>query len=429
MIAVVVQRSRATLPIGNDGPMDTPLEGLLVADFTRVLSGPHCTRMLCDLGATVVKIEPPAGDVTRFSTPRRHGMPSYYAQQNTGKRTVSIDLGRPEGADLAMQLCERADVVVENFRPGVMARFGLGYEAVAARNPRVVYASITGYGATGSWKNRRAYAPVVQAETGLTKSQGDHGRGGVYRTDRHSHADVYTSLDTAAGILAALYQRERTGRGQWIDVAMAQVMLYVNEHVHDELWDGDVDPDWVRSFGNAGQPVVTVANGDAVAIAGHPAAKGNFEMYLGVIGRTDLADDPRFATVASRQEHLDELVGYIQEYAATVPDATTLEAECSRFKLAVGAVRSVADVCDSDWATERDVVVSVDDRAGGRLRIPNAPWKFSDAPDVGVTGTPRYRGEDNAEILREILGLSDDTITELTDSGVLSSHLPPHLSG
>ena len=148
-----------------------------------------------------------------------------------------------------------------------------------------------------------------------------------------------------------------------------------------------------------------------------------------VIGRADLADDPRFATVASRQEHLDELVGYIQEYAATVPDATTLEAACSRFKLAVGAVRSVADVCDSDWATERDVVVSVDDRAGGRLRIPNAPWKFSDAPGVGVTGTPRYRGEDNAEILREILGLSDEAITELTDSGVLSSHLPSHLSG
>jgi CoA:oxalate CoA-transferase len=404
--------------------MDTPLDGLLVADFTRVLSGPHCTRMLSDLGATVVKIEPPAGDVTRFAAPRRNSMPSYYVQQNTGKRSVSIDLGRPEGAELAMRLCEGADILVENFRPEVMGKFGLDYDAVAARNPRIVYASITGYGATGSWKSRRAYAPVVQAETGLTKSQGDHGRSGVYRTDRHSHADVYTSLDAAAGILAALYQRERTGRGQWIDVAMAQVMLYVNEHVHDELWEGDVDPNWVRSFGNDDQPVVTVANGDAVAIAGNPAAKGNFETYISLIGRPDLADDPRFATVASRQEHLDDLQGFLAEYAATVPDAEALEAACSNYKLAVGAVRSVSDVCDSDWARERGVIASVDDRAGGTIRIPDAPWKFSDAPDVGVHGTPRYRGEDNAEVLRELLALSDEEIAELTDSGVLSTHLP-----
>ncbi|MFW2335526.1 CaiB/BaiF CoA transferase family protein, partial [Ilumatobacter sp.] len=384
--------------------MDAPLEGLMVADFTRVLSGPHCTRMLADLGADVIKIEPPAGDVTRFSAPRRNSMPSYYAQQNAGKRSVSINLSRAEGAELAMQICERADILVENFRPGVMDRFGLGYDAVAGRNPAIIYASITGYGTTGPWKDRRAYAPVVQAETGLTKSQGDHGRAGVYRTDRHSHADLYTSLDAAAGVLAALYQRERTGRGQSIDIAMAQVMLYVNEHVHDELWDDDVDADWVRSFGNAGQPVVTVANGDAVAIAGHPAAKGNFEMYIGLIGKPELADDPKFATVADRQAHLDDLQAYIGDYAATVPDAETLEAQCARFKLAVGAVRSVRDVCDSDWARERDVVASVDDRGGGHLRIPNAPWKFSDAPGVGVSGSPRYRGEDNAEVLQELLG-------------------------
>jgi crotonobetainyl-CoA:carnitine CoA-transferase CaiB-like acyl-CoA transferase len=402
----------------------TPLQGIRVLDFTRVLAGPHCTRMLADLGADVVKVEPPAGDVTRFTAPRRNSMPSYYAQQNTGKRSVSLDLTDPEGVDLAMRLAVASDVLVENYRPGVMDRFGLGYDAVAARNPRIVYASISGYGATGRWRGRRAYAPVVQAETGLTKSQGDYGRAGVYRTDRHSHADVYTSLDTAAGILAALFQRERTGRGQWIDVAMAQVMIYVNEHVHDELWDGDVDPDWVRSFGNDAQPVVTVANGDAVAIAGHPASKGNFEMYVGAMGRPELLDDPRFATVATRLEHLDELEAHIAKWASTVPDAEALEARCARFKLAVGAVRSVRDVCDSDWALERDVVREVDDRGGGTYRVPNAPWRFSDAPDVGVRGTPRYRGEDNAEVLREVLGLDDATIADLTDRGVLSAHRP-----
>jgi crotonobetainyl-CoA:carnitine CoA-transferase CaiB-like acyl-CoA transferase len=418
--------SPSPIPGATEGASDgdRPLDGLRVLDFTRVLSGPHCTRMLADLGADVIKVEPPAGDVTRFSAPRRHGMPSYYAQQNTGKRSVSFDLGRPEGRDLALRLTDHADIVVENFRPGVMARFGLDYETVAARNPRIVYASITGYGVTGPWKGRRAYAPVVQAETGLTKSQGDHGRDGVYRTDRHSHADVYTSLDAAAGILAALYQRERTGRGQWIDVAMAQVMLYVNEHMHDDLWDGDVDPEWVRSFGNEHQPVVTLANGDVVAIAGCPTAKGNFEMYMGAIERPDLVDDPRFATVTDRWEHLAEIQGLIADYASRVSDAVELEARFSTFKLAVGQIRSTREVADSEWAQARGAIVDVDDRGGGTIRLPNAPWKFSDAGGVGVRGTPRYRGEDNAEVLRELLGLSDDEVAALDRAGVLSSHVP-----
>lgn len=404
--------------------MTAPLDGVRVLDFTRVLSGPHCTRMLCDLGAEIVKIEPPDGDVTRFAPPRRNSMTTYYAQQNTGKRSVSIDLARSEGQGLALELAARSDVVVENYRPGVMERFGLGYDAVAAANPGIIYASITGYGATGPWKNRRAYAPVVQAETGLTRSQGDHGRGGVYRTDRHSHADVYTSLDAAAGILAALYQRERTGRGQWIDIAMAQVMLYVNEHVHDELYDGADDPDWVRSFGNEDQPVVTLADGSAAAIAGNPCSNGNFEMYLAAIGRPDLADDPRFATVADRRANIDDLVAHIAAFAATVPDVETLEAVFGASRLAVGAVRSVSEVCDSQWAQERNAIVAVDDRGGGTFRIPNAPWKFSDAPGVGVSGTPRYRGEDNAAVLRDVLGMADDEIAALADSGVLSERLP-----
>jgi CoA:oxalate CoA-transferase len=380
--------------------------------------------MLADLGAEVIKVEPPDGDVTRFTAPRRNTMPTYYAQQNAGKRSVSLDLGREEGSAIALRLAEHADVLVENFRPGVMTKFGLSYDDVAAVNPRIVYASITGYGATGPWRDRRAYAPVVQAETGLTKSQGDHGRGGVYRTDRHSHADVYTSLDAAAGVLAALYQRERTGRGQWIDIAMAQVMLYVNEHVHDELYDGEIDRDWVRSFGNEDQPVVTLADGTAMAIAGNPAGKGTFEMYLGAIGRPELADDPRFATVGDRLEHMDDLIGYITEFAAGVPHAEEFESVFARHKLAVGAIRSVREVCESDWAEERHAIAEIDDRGGGTYRVPNAPWKFSDGPDVGTSGSPRYRGEDNAEVLREVLGMSDDEIAELDHIGVLSHHLP-----
>ena len=209
-------------------------------DLTRVLSGPHCTRMLADLGADVIKVEPPDGDLTRFSAPRINGLASYFVQQNAGKRNISLDLSKPGAAEIVLDLAEHCDVLVENFRPGVMARNGLGYDVVAARNPRIVYASITGYGATGPWVDRRAYAPVVGAETGMTKSQGD-ARGGSYANDPHSHADVYTSLETCTAILAALVQRQRSDRGQWIDVSMAQTMLYVNEHVHNDLWDGPVE--------------------------------------------------------------------------------------------------------------------------------------------------------------------------------------------
>ena len=160
--------------------MTTPLDGIRVLDLTRVLAGPHCTRMLADLGADVIKVEPPNGDLTRFASPRINGLASYFVQQNAGKRNISLDLSKPGATAILLDLAEHCDVLVENFRPGVMARNGLGYDVVAARNPRIVYASITGYGSTGPWVGRRAYAPVVGAESGMTKSQGD-ARGGVVR--------------------------------------------------------------------------------------------------------------------------------------------------------------------------------------------------------------------------------------------------------
>ncbi|MCU1360261.1 MAG: putative CoA-transferase, partial [Ilumatobacteraceae bacterium] len=211
-----------------------PLEGVRVLDLTRVLSGPHCTRMMCDLGADVIKVEPPGGDMTRFASPRINGLSSYFVQQNTGKRNLSLDLTSPEAVELLLSLAEHCDVLIENFRPGVMDRMGLGHDVVSRRNPRIVYASISGYGQTGPWVHRRAYAPVVGAESGFTKAQGDarrHTDGTTtHANDPHSNADVYTGMECAASILAALYQRERTGRGDRIDVSMAQTMLYVNEH-------------------------------------------------------------------------------------------------------------------------------------------------------------------------------------------------------
>ncbi|MGA1141064.1 MAG: CaiB/BaiF CoA transferase family protein [Ilumatobacteraceae bacterium] len=402
--------------------MTRPLEALRVLDFTRVLAGPHAARMLCDLGAEVIKIEPPEGDLTRFGQPRLNSLATYFIQQNVGKSNISLDFTHPRAVDIARRLADISDVVIENFRPGVMERLGLGYDELSARNPRLVYASISGYGATGPWVDRRAYAPVVNAETGLTKHQGDV-RDGDYANDPFSHGDVYTGMEAAAGILAALLQRERTGRGQFLDISMAETLLYVNEHAHDQLWEGEVPADWIRSFQPADYPVLTTRDGSIVVVSGHPASKTNFGWFCAAMGRSDLEADPRFVDVASRLRHLDELEEILQAWATTVANADEIERIFAEHHLATGRLRSVADVAKTDWARQRGVIAEVSDRAGGVVRIPQSPWKFSDA-DVRIRGVPKYRGEDNAEILRSLLNVDDDTIAQLESDGVISSHRP-----
>ena len=399
-----------------------PLEGVRVLDFTRVLAGPHATRMLCDLGAEVIKVEPPVGDLTRFGQPRLNSLATYFIQQNVGKLNVSLNLDDDRGVDIARRLADVSDVVIENFRPGVMARLGLGYDTLSARNTRLIYASISGYGATGPWVDRRAYAPVVNAEAGLTKHQGDV-RGGQYANDPFSHGDVYTGMETAAAILAALLQRERTGRGQHIDVSMAETLLYVNEHAHDQLWQGEVPSDWIRSFQPADYPVLTTQDGSVVVVSGHPASKTNFAWFCAAMGRNDLANDPRFVDVSTRLAHLAEFLALLQEWAADVPNAEEIERIFAQHNLATGRLRSVGELAETPWARERGAIAEVSDRRDGTVRIPQSPWKFSDA-DVRIRGVPKYRGEDNRDVLRELLGLDDATITELERDGVASSHLP-----
>ncbi len=403
--------------------MTAPLDGIVVLDFSRVLAGPHCGRALSDLGARVIKIEPPAGDLTRFCYPRRNSVSSYFAQQNTGKDNISLDLSNPEAREIILGLVARADVLIENFRPDVMGRMGLGYDELSAVNPRLVYASSNGYGTGTRWERRRAYAPVVGAETGLIRSQGD-ARDGRYFNDRHSHADVYTALELTVAVLAALNQRHTTGRGQRVEVTMAQTMLYVNEHAHDALWDEPVPAGVIRSFQPGDYQVLEVADGSSVLVSGHPAEAGTFEFFMRAIGRTDAIDDPRFADVASRVENLPAINEMLLEHARTVPDAETYEAILSQHSLAVGKLRTTREFTDSDWAAETGAIVEVSDRGDGMIRIPQAPWRFSDGPDVGIHGEPRYRGEDNRAVLTEFLGLDDAELDRLAAAGVLSSHMP-----
>ena len=399
-----------------------PLAGIRVLDLTRVLAGPHCGRMLCDLGAEVIKIEPPDGDLTRFSSPKVGSMATYFMQQNAGKRCISVDLARPEGADIFRRLVTVSDVLIENYRAGVMDRLGLGWSRLREVNPRLVYASISGYGADGPWVDRRAYASVIGAESGMTRMQGE-ARGGDFTNDPWSHADVYTALETSSAVLAALVQRERTGLGERIDVSMTETMLYVNEHVHDQLFDGPVDPQWVRSFRPGDYPVMTVADGSTVVMSAHPAEKGTFEMLVALMEKPHLLDDPRFADPRARLDHLGALHDEMRTWAASVPDAHEFERRCDAQGFAMGVMRSVREIADSDWASARGAIVEVDDRSGGTVRVPNAPWHFERGA-VGTSGQPRFRGEDNRAVMADLLGLDDATIDALETSGVLSSRLP-----
>ncbi len=398
-----------------------PLEGVRVLDFTRVLSGPHATRMLCDLGADVIKVEQPTGDLTRFSSPRINSNSTYFIQQNVGKRNISLDLTKPEAVELIKQVVEKCDVVIENFRPGVMQRLGLDQKTLRTKNARLIYASITGYGNTGPWVDRRAFAPVINAEMGLTKRQGD-ARGGDYANDPFSHADVYTAIECASAILAALFARERTGEGQYIDLSMAQTLLYVNEHAHDDLWDQPVSPDSIRSFRPEDYAVLTTSDGVTSVVSGHPAERGTFDFFVAAMQQPDLLDDPRFSTVALRVANLDALMQLIKTWASTIDTVDELEKRLAENKLAMGRLRSVTEVAETQWAKERNAFVEVDDRGTSTVKLPNSPWRFSGS-DTSTRGTVKYRGEDNAEVFKELLALSPDQIKDLHERKILVQRL------
>lgn len=403
--------------------MPAPLDGLRVVDFSRVLAGPHCAKTLLDLGAEVIKVEPPTPDFSRMAFPRTGEISGYYAQQNAGKRNISVDLNVPGAREVVLRLCDSADVVVENFRPGTMTSFGLGYDVLAQRNPRVVYASISGYGQRGSWRSRMAYAPTVHAEAGLTRTTsaqfGVAGPG--LRTDSLSHADVYSGLHAAIAILAALHERERTGAGAYIDVAMAAVMMSINERVHVDLSSEELGAE-TPVLGATDTPFFTGPSGEILVSSMSLVGSLSFPLYLIAMHRADLAADPRFRTPELRLANRDELHAIVQHWIWTFPDAAALGAQLDLAKVATGELRGLRDFAATDWAGQWRAVRAVSDRNGGEIKIPGLPWQFR-SPD-GRNGVsppeqmPAFQGEHNAEILAE-LGYGPEEIAAFRDSGML----------
>jgi crotonobetainyl-CoA:carnitine CoA-transferase CaiB-like acyl-CoA transferase len=399
--------------------MSLPLEGVRVVDFSRVLAGPHCAQTLLDLGAEVIKVEPPRGDLSRRAFPRTGEVSGYYAQQNAGKRNLSIDLNVPSAREVALRLCDTADVIVENFRPGTLASFGLDYATVAARNPRIVYASISGYGQHGAWRARMAYAPTVQAETGLTATTVEHhgAPGGRPRSDSLSHADVYSGLHAAIAVLAALHHVEVTGEGQYIDVAMAAVMLSINERVHVDLSDVDLGAER-PILGATDCPFFTSPEGDTFVTPMSLVGSVTFPFYLAAMRRPDLADDSRFATPELRLQHLDELHALVQQWIWSFEDMASLDAQMDEAKIATGRLRGMKELAATDWAGAWPATRSVSDRHGGTITMPGRPWHFSLDSTASEVGPPALQGEHNDEVLGE-LGYHAEEIARLRAEGAL----------
>src|SRR5262245_20672297 len=254
-----------------------PLDGIRVLDLSQIVAGPACTRVLADLGADVIKVESPNGDMSRTVPPFVEGVGALFAQLNAGKRNVSIDIRQDEGAQLVGHLAERSDVLVENYRPGALARHGLGYDTLAARQPRLIYVSISGFGQDGPWAARRGHAPLLHAEAG-TMEVAARLRGTEPVPEVHQHADLYSGFLATGAVCAALFQRERTGAGQHVDLALAEAFLYASDQIAIDL----VGADGPREFDTWTYAVATLESGETVCLVGNPLRL--FDRWMTALG-------------------------------------------------------------------------------------------------------------------------------------------------
>ncbi len=388
---------------------ERPLAGIRVVDLSRVVAGPLCGRLLADQGAEVIKIEPPRRDMTRTAPPLVDGFSAYFTHLNAGKLGICVDL-RDEGvAALVARLADDADVVLENFRPGTLARYGLDAATLLERNPALVYCSISGYGQEGVWAERRAYAPVVHGEAGLIASNARL-HDSPPRTEALSHADFQAAFIAMGAIGTALFARERTGRGRHLDVSLAEISVYANEFSAPEL-SGQKGP---ATYAGAASLVLSLGDGTQVVTQGNPA--DNFRQWARAMGRPDLEEDPRFARYPARLQHRSELCEIILDFARTFDSFAALSERVDPHRIVVGVVRSVSELAETEWAQERGLVF--EPMPG--MRIPRLPFRSSRG-EIGAAGRAPIRGEHNDDVLRRLLGVDDAALQDLRDRGAILS--------
>jgi formyl-CoA transferase/CoA:oxalate CoA-transferase len=396
--------------------MQLPLEDVKVLDLSHALAGPFCSTMLADFGAKVYKVEAyGAGDISRAWGPRLPGgEAAYFVSLNRNKKGLEINLKHPRGKALFFDLVEHCDVVLENFRVGVLAKLGLGYEQARARNPGIVYCSVSGFGQDGPYRDRAALDLILQAESGMMSVTGEPGSHGVRAGT--SIADMTAGMYAAFGILAALRVKEKTGCGQALDVSMMEGQLsLLGTMIGSYLADGIVP----RPMGTAYASLLpyqtfrTKTRDLALAVASDKLWK----TFCPAIGCPELADDPRYRTNADRIENRETLIARLQEVFLT----RTYE-EWEQVLLAngipVGAINDLAQVVRHPQVAARGSLVEIEHPRAGRVRVVGPALRMSATPGAIRTPAP-VLGEHTSEVLRELLGYAPETIAELRAAGAI----------
>lgn len=395
--------------------MSEPLQGVRVLDLTRVLAGPFCTLQLADMGAEVIKIERPKyGDDTHFFGPFKNGESGYFIMLNRGKKGITLDFKKPRAVEIFKKMVEKADVVVENFKPGVMAKLGIGYEELKKINPRIIYASISGFGQSGPYWERPGYDIVAQAMGGLMSITG-FPENPPTRVGS-SVGDLSAGMYGALAIMMALYSREKTGKGQLIDVALMDAIFSFCETNVVRYTMGDIIPKRVGSRHPLSAPFDIYQAKDGyvvIAVANEPLMSKLFEL----MGKPELHKDPRFETDAKRSEHDLELKEIIEEW---LTDYTVEQAvdEMLAHSIPSSPVLTIPQVCADPHIAARKMLVEINHPIAGKVKIPGSPMKLSETP-ANVTGTAPTLGQHNEEVLASILGYDGEAVRQLKEDGII----------
>ena len=404
-------------------PLTGPLAGIKVLDLSRVLAGPWSGQMLGDLGAEVIKVEQPGqGDDTR-----KWGPPflpdgsrdsAYYLCANRNKRSVAIDMYRPEGQELVRKLAAEADIVLENFRVGGLAKYGLDYAALKAVKPDLIYCSITGFGQTGPDKDKGGYDFLIQGMSGLMSVTGE--ANGHPLKVGIPVSDLTTGLYATISILAALQHRNRTGEGQHIDLALLDAQMALLANQGSNWLNGGAEP---RRMGNQHPTIVpyqdfACADGDIIIALGNDR---QFRDLVAVLGLPEMAEDPRFATSAQRSDNREAMFAAINPAIASWKSEDLLAA-LEAAKLPCGKINTIPQALVQPQTVARELVQEIARDDGTPVRFVGYPGKFSASP-VTYRHAPPRSGQDTRAVLGEVLGLSDAEVDALAAEGIVAEKL------
>jgi len=398
--------------------MKMPLEDVVVLDLSHALAGPHCSTMLADYGATVFKLESPdGGDISRAWGAAAGGggaESAYFVSLHRNKRGLSINLKSPEGKELFLKVIEKADVMIENFRPGALEKLGLGYEAVSARNPGIIYASISGFGQDGPYRERAAMDLILQAESGMISITGEEGGSGVRCGT--SIADMTAGMYAAFGIMLALRVKDKTGHGQRIDMSMMEGQLGL---LNTMIASYGVEREMPAPMGTAYKALLPyqtlrTKTGDLAIAVG---SEKLWKVFCPAIGRPDLLTDERFVGNRLRVTNRTALIDIVQTALLT---KTYEEWEQIFLKagIPVGAVNNIGQVVDHPQVAARESLITMDHPRSGKVMMANVPVRLSKTPGSVRTPAPAL-GEHTGEILQELLGLSGAEVARLAAAGVV----------